>query len=606
MPTVTLEVVSLDGAPLPEPLRCRFEPPGGNLGRDAGNSLVLEDKHRRVSRLHAAITFPAGVPTLTNASTSLPVVVGERELDCGQTVALTQGMLFEIGPFMLRVLLEPAAVDLPVEASPAPASLAPPAPAVPWEAPAAMPLEVPAPVAPGMDPLADLLGGAAGAALVQGPTPGMDPPACAGPAAPVPAAPAAGVVPPNPGPSSALPSAVDPFAAFWPDAGGGSPPIGAPVAPELNDPFAALGFGAPPVAPAAVEAPSMPVPGAAGAAGRVLIPEDFNPFELPSQTQRNAADPMASLLPPATAPAGQSLQAPSIDTLFSGTAGGLGAGAEADHLGLLRPGSPGESDPLALFGQPSAVPMPGDPMRDNVPEIGAAFQPPRGIAFEPVAPAAVPVPPQPLPASALDVAALTAAFLQGARLPPQALPQGLTPETMALIGSLLRSATAGAVDMLSARAATKRELQASVTIISAKANNPLKFLNDPSAALQQMLHSRLPGFMRGDEAMRDAFEDLRAHEVGVIAGTRAALQEVLHKFSPELLDERLAKGSVLASLLPAMRKTRLWEQYLERYAEIRQEAEDDFQSIFGRAFLEAYEAETERIRAHIRTQGEGQ
>lgn len=603
MPTVTLEVISLDDAPLPEPLRCRFEPPGGNLGRDAGNSLVLEDKHRRVSRLHAAITFPAGVPTLTNASTSLPVVVGERELDCGQTVALTQGMLFEIGPFVLRALLEHAVVDLPMEAPPALAPLAPPAPAVPWEAPAAVPLVVPAPVAPGMDPFADLLGGASGAALVQGPAPGMDSPASFGPAVPV--APVAGAAPPNPVPS-APPPAVDPLAAFWPDAGGGRPPIGAPVAPELNDPFAALGLGAPPVAPAAAAAPSIPAPGAAGAAGRVLIPEDFNPFELPSQTQRNAADPMANLLPPAAAPAGQGLQAPSIDTLFSGAAGGLGASAEADPLGLLRPGSPGESDPLALFGQPSAAPMPGDPMRDNVPEIGAAFQPPRGMALEPAAPAAVPVPPQALPASAFDVAALTAAFLQGARLPPQALPQGLTPETMALVGSLLRSATAGAVDMLSARAATKRELQASVTIISAKANNPLKFLNDPSAALQQMLHSRLPGFMRGDEAMRDAFEDLRAHEVGVIAGTRAALQEVLHKFSPELLDERLAKGSVLASLLPAVRKTRLWEQYLERYAEIRQEAEDDFQSIFGRAFLEAYEAETERIRAHIRTQGEGQ
>ena len=575
MSTVTLEVVSLDGAPLSEPLRCRFEPPGGNLGRDAGNSLVLEDRHRRVSRLHAAITFPAGVPTLTNASTSLPVVVGERELDCGQTVALAQGMLFEIGPFVLRALLEEVAVDLPVDDAPALDPSAAASVSIPAPVPEAMPA---APPSAG-DPWADLLASAAPAAS----------PALAQP------------LPPELAPVA--PVATDPLAAFWPAAAqGGALPAGAPVVAELNDPFAALGFGAPPAAPAPVPAP----PSAPQPAGRMLIPEDFNPFELPSQTQRNAADPMAGLLPPST-PVDQGLQAPSIDTLFAGPAGGGGglvAVGDADPLGLLQAGSPGESDPLALFGLAPAAPVLHDPMRDNAPEIGSTFVPPRSVA--PAAqPVAVPAPPAAVPAGG-DAFALTAAFLQGARLPPQALPQGLTPETMALIGSLLRSATAGAVDMLSARAATKRELQASVTIISAKANNPLKFLNDPGAALQQMLHSRLPGFMRGDEAMRDAFEDLQAHEVGVIAGTRAALQEVLRKFSPDLLDERLAKGSVLSSLLPTVRKTRLWELYLERYAEIRREAEDDFQDIFGRAFLEAYEAETERIRAHIRTRGEGQ
>ncbi len=572
MPTVTLEVVSLDGTPLPEPLRCRFEPPGGNLGRDAGNSLVLEDRHRRVSRLHAAITFPAGVPTLTNASTSLPVLVGERELDCGQTVALAQGMMFEIGPFVLRALLEDMAADLPVDA------------ALPLDLPAAAPMPVVAPVlapAPESTPAATPSTGDPWADLLAS------------------AAPAANPAPAVPISLGREPAATDPLAALWPAAQGGSLPAGAPVAAEPNDPFAALGFGAPPAAPTPVPAPAIaPQP-----PGRVLIPEDFNPFELPSQTHRNAADPMAGLLP-SSVPVDQGLQAPSIDTLFAGPAGGLGAAGDADPLGLLQAGSPGESDPLALFGLAPAAPALHDPMRDNVPEIGSAFQPPRGVApaaqplAEPALPAAVP------PGG--DASALTAAFLQGARLPPQALPQGLTPETMAMIGSLLRSATAGAVDMLSARAATKRELQASVTIISAKANNPLKFLSDPGAALQQMLHSRLPGFMRGDEAMRDAFEDLRAHEVGVIAGTRAALQEVLQKFSPDLLDERLAKGSVLSSLLPSVRKTRLWEQYLERYAEIRREAEDDFQDIFGRAFREAYEAETERIRAHIRTRGEGQ
>jgi len=192
--------------------------------------------------------------------------------------------------------------------------------------------------------------------------------------------------------------------------------------------------------------------------------------------------------------------------------------------------------------------------------------------------------------------ALTDAFLRGAGLTPSALPHGLTPEIMTIIGSLLRSATAGAVDMLAARAATKREVQASVTIISVQANNPLKFLPNADSALLQLLGKKMPGFMRADVAMRDAFDDLRAHEVGVIAGTRAALTEVLGKFDPAALGDRLAKGSVIETLMPSARKAKLWDMYLERYLQIRREAEDDFQSIFGRAFVQAYERETARIK----------
>jgi predicted component of type VI protein secretion system len=82
----------------------------------------------------------------------------------------------------------------------------------------------------------------------------------------------------------------------------------------------------------------------------------------------------------------------------------------------------------------------------------------------------------------------------------------------------------------------------------------------------------MPGFMRADVAMRDAFDDLRAHEVGVIAGTRAALTEVLGKFDPAVLGEKLAKGSVLESVMLSARKAKLWDMYLERYLQIRREA----------------------------------
>ena len=57
----------------------------------------------------------------------------------------------------------------------------------------------------------------------------------------------------------------------------------------------------------------------------------------------------------------------------------------------------------------------------------------------------------------------------------------------------------------------------------------LKFLPNADAAMLQLLGKKMPGFMRADVAMRDAFDDLRAHLKLVSLGTRAALTEVLGK-----------------------------------------------------------------------------
>jgi FHA domain-containing protein len=354
-----------------------------------------------------------------------------------------------------------------------------------------------------------------------------------------------------------------------------------------------------------------------------IIPEDFNPFALPSEVSRNSADPLSQMLGGGAAQADVAIGGGdlSIDALFAPSAASPFAGLTGTEPSPGMGSTPGingltanaeNNDPLLMFG--GAADVAGAsmfaPARDDLPEIGGAYQPPK--AYFPDArpshgvPAQVPFysdANQVQPLASANADALTAAFLNAVGLPPGALPGGLTPELMTVIGGLLRTATAGAIDMLAARAATKLELQASVTIISSQSNNPLKFLPNAESALQQMLGKKMPGFMRADQAMRDAFDDLRAHEIGVIAGTRAALTEVLGRFDPAVLEKRLAGGALLDSLLPSIRKAKLWEIYLEQYAKIRREAEDDFQSIFGRSFLEAYEQETHRVKSHATHSG---
>ncbi len=677
MPDIILKVVSVDAALPAQAFARSFDAGGGTIGRDESNTLSLPDKHRRVSRLHATVSFPAGVPTITNSSTSLPISVGEQQLDFGESMPIIHGALVEIGPYILQahsLSLDASPVPIQMQDALIPAPLyavaaarhptgmtvvLPPPVAAPPMAPAAYAVPYsaqrpsPSPVEPlpasflGNSDLSDLLGG------VSSP-PTAAPPTFAAPTqTPVPVYAPPQSQPANSPPSNASPVPAthfapasadhDPFAELLAGIGGSAavPTRGNFAGPTNStqtltpsglsaDPLAAFGgtaassFGSAP--PSVVRADT--------------IPEQLSPFDLPSSTGRNDADPLSALLGGSVQTQNTSANqgahvAPSIDSLFQSAPAGS---ADAALFGLSpqRPATDGTleslirtdtgSDPLSLFDGSGAAPAAtARAMRNDSFEIGSAFQPPLPMQARPfvadVAPAAAPLPFNPLaahsvvsaptsaPARAVLMAAsatpdvLTEAFLRGASLNASALPNGLTPEIMTTIGSLLRSATAGAIDMLAARAATKREVQASVTIISVQANNPLKFLPNADSALLQLLGKKMPGFMRADVAMKDAFEDLRAHEVGVIAGTRAALTEVLGKFDPAVLGDKLTKGSVLESLMPSARKAKLWDMYLERYLQIRREAEDDFQSIFGRAFVQAYELETARIKGD--TSGSG-
>ncbi|MEY2842566.1 MAG: hypothetical protein RI920_603 [Pseudomonadota bacterium] len=198
-----------------------------------------------------------------------------------------------------------------------------------------------------------------------------------------------------------------------------------------------------------------------------------------------------------------------------------------------------------------------------------------------------------------DHLALWSAFCQGAgvNFTP---PQGLNPELMRVIGKLLRQAIDGSLKLVAARAATKQELRAEVTVIQSKGNNPLKFSPDVQSAMEQLLQPPLRGFMAGPDAVSDAMDDLLGHTIGTMVGTRAALEGVLKRFEPEQLEAKLVGRSVMDSLLPMNRRAKLWELYLQHYESVRTEAQEDFHNLFGKAFLQAYEDQLDRLDAERR------
>ncbi|MBI5924532.1 MAG: type VI secretion system-associated FHA domain protein TagH [Aquabacterium sp.] len=218
------------------------------------------------------------------------------------------------------------------------------------------------------------------------------------------------------------------------------------------------------------------------------------------------------------------------------------------------------------------------------------------------APTNVPLASPVAPAAAADTQALWNAFCEGAgiRFNP---PQGLNPDLMRVIGQLLHHTVDGSLKLVAARAATKQEMRAEVTVIQARRNNPLKFSPDTQSAMEQLLQPPMRGFMTGPEAVADAMDDLLGHTIGTMVGMRAALEGVLARFEPEQLETKLVGRSMLDSLLPMNRRAKLWELYLQHYESVKTEAQDDFHNLFGRAFLQAYEEQLDRLDAERRQSG---
>ncbi|WP_175942304.1 type VI secretion system-associated FHA domain protein TagH [Burkholderia pyrrocinia] len=188
------------------------------------------------------------------------------------------------------------------------------------------------------------------------------------------------------------------------------------------------------------------------------------------------------------------------------------------------------------------------------------------------------------------------AFFEGAGLDTAAESHQWSAEQLYIAGQLLALFANGTVELLSSRSILKREVKAHMTMLLDRENNPLKLLPDGGAVLRQMFGLPLPGFMSPQSAVSDAFQDLHAHQIGMVAGMRAALMDLLTRFSPQRLRERDDAMRWYEKHVPALYKARMWDRYAATHRDTVFAIEDDFASVFGKAFLAAYDAEVESYR----------
>jgi type VI secretion system FHA domain protein len=161
-------------------------------------------------------------------------------------------------------------------------------------------------------------------------------------------------------------------------------------------------------------------------------------------------------------------------------------------------------------------------------------------------------------------------------------------------GAVFRELVEGIRQVLIARASIKNELRVEQTMLRARDNNALKFSVTTEDAISALLQPTRPGYKLPLDATREAFDDVRSHEMAVMAGVQTALMGLLKRFEPAALEKRLDPG-MLGSFLPAARKARTWELFCATYSAIATEAEEDFQSVFGREFARAYDAQMQKL-----------
>jgi type VI secretion system FHA domain protein len=285
---------------------------------------------------------------------------------------------------------------------------------------------------------------------------------------------------------------------------------------------------------------------------------------------------------------------------------------------------PADFDPLA----PNPEPFAGPTDSDHVPALQSAFRPPSPVAIIPddwdvdlpsAAPRPQPARPQQAerppedaapaapakserrppastaapPSEAPSNAALVEAFLRGVALSDATLPD---PEkTLERIGAALRASVTGLRQTLMARASIKDEFRIEQTMIRPSGNNPLKFSLDDDDALATLLGTGRRGGMPADEAIAEAFDDLRMHELATISAMQEAVRVLLAQFAPEIVEQKVGGGGL--QIHPAQKKAKAWDAFGQLHRSVTQALSDDFDSVFGKAFARAYEQAIEKLTA---------
>jgi type VI secretion system protein ImpI len=347
----------------------------------------------------------------------------------------------------------------------------------------------------------------------------------------------------------------------------------------------------------------------------VRVEQDSETIVQPSAPAPNFA-PIPASVPPSSAPSG--LGADPLDFGFLDPIPRTAAPSRATPMDSLIPevnpvaSAGSDLDPLSFLDEPFGAPVPAPapaPSWNHSPGISDHFRPPvtdvrkqastlpenwdltTGDFAPPPAPSAPSIAP----------AAPPAAPPAAESPPPPRMPAVAAPSSGAAlpadVDQMFRIVVDGVMDVLRARAEIKNTFRLPVTIIQRSENNPLKFALGTDEAMQKILGPANPGFLSGTAAFQDAFEDIRCHQMAMLAGVRAGFEALLMHFNPDRYEHEVDGGKRAAFGA----KGRYWDKYRENFEGLMKNPDDCFRRLFGDEFARAYEEQLARLKGGRRS-----
>ncbi|WP_426142411.1 type VI secretion system-associated FHA domain protein TagH [Pseudomonas sp. DWP3-1-2] len=161
---------------------------------------------------------------------------------------------------------------------------------------------------------------------------------------------------------------------------------------------------------------------------------------------------------------------------------------------------------------------------------------------------------------------------------------------------LLKQSIGGLQQSLRTRSELKNELRLAQSTAQHTSLNPLKYSGNAGEALGFLLQPQKPGQWPAEHAIAQGFRDIQAHQVAMLAASRAALRAALEHFSPQQLTLRFERDTQKTLFSTAGKR---WRAY-ERYHQILLQDDDWSERLLARDFAQVY-ADQVRLIATLHT-----
>lgn len=172
----------------------------------------------------------------------------------------------------------------------------------------------------------------------------------------------------------------------------------------------------------------------------------------------------------------------------------------------------------------------------------------------------------------------------------------LHPDHMAKqLAMVLQAVCAGLADAVRGRREFQKEFEVETTRILAWKPNPIKHAENAAEIATILLDPTSAGLSDEEaiESLKEVFQDLTLHQLGLMAGFRECIRGLLRELDPEVLGkvqpgESKGKGIGLLSGGSIRSEAAAWRRYMEKHRQLTEEEVKVFERILAPHFTKGY------------------